>query len=168
MGAHWSHIKREVPDLPVVFRLGVEDFFPGGLTSTEGLRVAQWAARAGADALSITAGHYRSLPAAERMIPPTAYPEGTFLDFAARVKEEVEVPVVGVGRLGNPAVARAAVEEGKTDMVALGRTLIADPDWPNKVRSGAAARRCLSCNHCVNGMRSEGRAYPAWSTPRPA
>ena len=151
------HIKREVPDLPVVFRLGVEDFFPGGLTSTEGLRVAQWAARAGADALSITAGHYRSLPAAERMIPPMAYPEGTFLAFAARVKEEVEVPVVGVGRLGNPAVAGAAVEEGKTDMVALGRTLIADPDWPNKVRSGAAARRCLSCNHCVNGMRSGSR-----------
>jgi 2,4-dienoyl-CoA reductase-like NADH-dependent reductase (Old Yellow Enzyme family) len=56
------------------------------------------------------------------------------LHFAARVKEEVEVPVVGVGRLGNPAVAGAAVEEGKTDMVALGRTMIADPDWPNKVR----------------------------------
>ena len=152
------HIKREVPDLPVVFRLGVEDFFPGGLTSTEGLRVAQWAARAGADALSITAGHYRSLPAAERMIPPMAYPEGTILDFAARVKEEVEVPVVGVGRLGNPAVAGAAVEEGKTDMVALGRTLIADPDWPNKVRSGAAARRCLSCNHCVNAIDGAFRA----------
>jgi hypothetical protein len=56
--------------------------------------------------------------------------------------------------LGNPAVARSAVEEGKVDMVALGRTLIADPDWVNKVRSGAAVRRCLSCNHCVNSMRT--------------
>jgi len=148
------HIKREVPDLPVVFRLGVEDFFPGGLTSTEGLRVAQWAARAGADALSITAGHYRSLPAAERMIPPMAYPEGTFLEFSSEVKESVGVPVIGVGRLGNPEVAKAAIEEGKADMVALGRTLIADPNRINKVRSGAAVRQYLSCNHCVNSMRS--------------
>jgi 2,4-dienoyl-CoA reductase-like NADH-dependent reductase (Old Yellow Enzyme family) len=148
-------IKREVPGLPVIFRLGVEDFFPGGLVFEEGLQVAQWAAQAGADALSITAGHYRSLPSAERMIPPMAYPEGTFLNFAAQVKERVEVPIIGVGRLGpNPAVARAAVEDGKADMVTLGRTLIADPDWVNKVRSGTAVRRCLSCNHCVDGMRS--------------
>jgi len=147
-------IKREVPDLPVIFRLGVEDFFPGGITVAEGLQVAQWAARTGADALSITAGHYRSLPAAERMIPPMAYPEGTFLEFSSEVKERVGVPVIGVGRLGNPEVARAAIEEGKADMVALGRTLIADPQWVSKVRSGAAVRRCLSCNHCVNSMRS--------------
>src|SRR5919199_2236474 len=147
-------IKREVLSLPVIFRLGVEDFFPGGLTFVEGLRVAQWAAQAGANALSITAGHYRSLPSAERQMPPMAYPEGTFLDFGARVKERVEIPVVGVGRLGNPAVARAAVEEGKVDMVALGRALIADPSWANKVRLGAAVRRCLSCNYCVNSMRS--------------
>jgi 2,4-dienoyl-CoA reductase-like NADH-dependent reductase (Old Yellow Enzyme family) len=79
-------IKREVPSLPVVFRLGVEDFFPGGLTLAEGLQVAQWAARAGADALSITAGHYRSLPSADRQMPPMPYPEGTFLGFSARVK----------------------------------------------------------------------------------
>jgi dimethylglycine catabolism A len=56
--------------------------------------------------------------------------------------------------MGNPAVARAAVESGKVDMVALGRTLIADPDWARNVRSGAPVRRCLSCNHCVNSMRS--------------
>jgi dimethylglycine catabolism A len=146
-----------VPDLPVVFRVGVEDFFPGGLAFEEGIKVARWAAETGADALSVTAAHYRSLPGAERMIPPMAYPEGTFLDFAARAKEEVGVPVVGVGRLGNPEMARTAVEEGKADLIALGRTLIADPDWPNKVRSGSAVRRCLSCNHCVNGMRSGSR-----------
>jgi 2,4-dienoyl-CoA reductase-like NADH-dependent reductase (Old Yellow Enzyme family) len=150
-------IKREVPGLPVVFRLGVEDFFPGGLTFEEGLRVARWTQEAGVDALSITAGHYRSLPGAERMIPPMAYPEGTFLDFGAQVKAEVDVPVIGVGRLGNPAIARTAVESGNLDMVALGRTLIADPNWVRKARSGASLRRCLSCNHCVNSMRSGGR-----------
>jgi 2,4-dienoyl-CoA reductase-like NADH-dependent reductase (Old Yellow Enzyme family) len=147
-------IKAEVPGLPVVFRLGIEDFFPGGLTFEEGLKVTRWTVEAGADALSVTAGHYRSLPSAERMIPPMAYREGTFLKFATRVREEVDVPVFGVGRMGNPALARAAVESGKVDMVALGRTLIADPDWVRKTRSGSTVRRCLSCNHCVNNMRS--------------
>jgi 2,4-dienoyl-CoA reductase-like NADH-dependent reductase (Old Yellow Enzyme family) len=150
-------IKREVPGLPVVYRLGVEDFFPGGLTLEEGVRVARWAEQAGADVVSVTAAHYRSLPGPERMIPPMAYPEGTFLGLAERVKREVNVPVVGVGRLGNPVVARSAVESGTVDLVALGRTLIADPEWVNKTRSGRAPRRCLSCNHCVNSMRSGKR-----------
>jgi len=65
-------IKTALPGLPVIFRIGVEDFFPGGLTAAEGVQVGQWAERDGADAISVTAGHYRSLPAAERMIPPMA------------------------------------------------------------------------------------------------
>lgn len=148
-------IKLEVPGLPVIYRLGVEDFFPGGLTFEEGIQIARWAARA--DALSVTAAHYRSLPGPERMIPPMAYPEGTFLGLAERVRREVDVPVIGVGRLGNPAVARGAIEDGKLDLVALGRTLIADPEWVNKTRSGKALCRCISCNHCVNSMRSGAR-----------
>lgn len=148
------HIKREVTGLPVIFRLGVEDFFPGGLTLPEGLQVAQWAAISGADALSVTAGHYSSLPGAERMIPPMAYPEGTFVDLAAKVRGQVKVPVVAVGRMGDPAKAGAAVEDGKADMVALGRTLIADSQWAQKAKSGDSVRRCLSCNHCVDSMRS--------------
>jgi len=104
-------IKAEVPGLPVIFRIGVEDFFPGGLTVDEGIEVGRWAARDGADAVSVTAGHYRSLPAAERMIPPMAYPPATFLSYAARMKQVVDVPVIGVGRLGDPDVAARAVAE---------------------------------------------------------
>ena len=68
----------------------------------EGTQVAVWAAEAGADALHIAAGHYRSLPSGERMIPPMAYPDATFLDYAAAVKKRVSVPVIAVGRLGDP------------------------------------------------------------------
>jgi 2,4-dienoyl-CoA reductase-like NADH-dependent reductase (Old Yellow Enzyme family) len=150
-------IKLEVPGLPVIYRLGVEDFFPRGLTFEEGIQIARWAAQAGADALSVTAAHYRSLPGPERMIPPMAYPEGTFLSLAERVRREVDVPVIGVGRLGNPTVARGAIEEGRLDLVALGRTLIAEPEWVNKTHSGKALCRCISCNHCVNSMRSGAR-----------
>jgi len=150
-------IKAAVRGLPVIFRIGVEDFFPGGLTAAEGVQVGQWAERDGADAISVTAGHYRSLPAAERMIPPMAYPAATFVDYAHQVRELVEVPVIGVGRLGDPDDAARAVHEGRLDMVALGRPLIADPGWVEKVRRDQPVRRCLACNHCVNNMRSGAR-----------
>jgi 2,4-dienoyl-CoA reductase-like NADH-dependent reductase (Old Yellow Enzyme family) len=147
-------IKAEVPGLPVIFRIGVEDFFPGGLTVDEGIEVGRWAERDGADAVSVTAGHYRSLPDAARMIPPMEYPAATFLEYAARMKQHVTVPVIGVGRLGDPELAARAVAEGKLDIVALGRPLIADPRWVAKAQAGEPVRRCLACNHCVTHMRS--------------
>jgi hypothetical protein len=120
----------------------------------EGKQAAIWAAEAGADALHVTAGHYRSLPSAAMMIPPMSLPQATFLDYAAEIKTQVKVPVIAVGRLGDPATAAAAVAGGKADFVALGRPLIADPEWVNKLRRGEPARRCLACNTCVNEMRS--------------
>ncbi|MFI5280801.1 MAG: NAD(P)-binding protein [Gemmatimonadales bacterium] len=146
-------IKADVPEFPVIFRLNADDFFPGGLTFPEALQVATWAAASGADAIHVTAGHYRSLPSAHVMTPPMTSPEGIFLDYAARVKAHVAVPVIAVGRLGNPLVAMAAVDSGKTDFVALGRSLLADPDWVNKVQRREPVRRCLACNTCVDQMR---------------
>ena len=146
-------IKREVPGLPVIFRLNADDYFPQGLTFADSLQVAKWADEAGADAIHVTAGHYRSLPSAHMMTPPMNCPDGIFLDYAARVKSVVSVPVIAVGRLGDPAVASAAIDNGMADFVALGRSLIADPEWVAKVRRGTPVRRCLSCNTCVDGMR---------------
>jgi 2,4-dienoyl-CoA reductase-like NADH-dependent reductase (Old Yellow Enzyme family) len=139
--------------IPVIFRISVDDYFPGGLAFAEGLQVAIMAAQAGADALHIAAGHYRSLPSAARMIPPMQYPDATFLSYAADIRKAVTVPVIAVGRLGDPAVARDAIESGKADFVALGRTLIAEPEWVAKVTRGEPPRHCLACNTCVNEMR---------------
>jgi 2,4-dienoyl-CoA reductase-like NADH-dependent reductase (Old Yellow Enzyme family) len=139
--------------IPVIFRVSVDDYFPDGMPEHEGKQVAIWAAQAGADALHIAAGHYRSLPSAARMIPPMEYPDATFLAYAADVKRQVSVPVIAVGRLGDPATAAAAVNDGKADFVSLGRTLIADPDWVAKLTRGEPIRRCLACNTCVNEMR---------------
>ncbi|MFQ5773555.1 MAG: NAD(P)-binding protein [Kiloniellaceae bacterium] len=146
-------IKAEVPGLAVIFRMNADDFMANGMPFAEARRVAKWAAEAGADALHVSGGHYRSWPQREIMVPPMAYPEATFLDYAARVKAEASVPVIAVGRLGDPATAMAAVDSGKADFVALGRALLADPDWVSKVRAGRAVRRCLACNTCINEMR---------------
>src|SRR5262249_28392043 len=158
-------VKAAVPGMPVVYRLSVEDFFPGGLQFDEGRQIAVWAADAGADALHVTAGHYRSLPSAQVVLsprgrlslPPMTFPDATFLDFAAAVKTMIRVPVIAVGRLGDPAIATQAVAAGKTDFVALGRTLIADPQWVAKLQRGEPIRRCLACNTCINEMRGGAR-----------
>ncbi len=150
-------VKAAVPGMGVIYRLSVEDFFPGGLPYGEGRQIAIWAAAAGADALHVTAGHYRSLPSAQIVLPPMSFPDATFLDFAADVKKQIDVPVIAVGRLGDPATAQAAVETGKTDFIALGRTLIADPQWVDKVARGEPIRRCLACNTCINDMRGGAR-----------
>jgi 2,4-dienoyl-CoA reductase-like NADH-dependent reductase (Old Yellow Enzyme family) len=150
-------VKAAVPGLGVIYRLSVEDFFPGGLPFAEGKQIAIWAAAAGADALHITAGHYRSLPSAQVVLPPMSMPDGPFLDFAAEVKKQVALPIIAVGRLGDPALAEAAVANGKTDFIALGRTLVADPQWVEKVRRGEPIRRCLACNTCINEMRGGAR-----------
>ena len=150
-------VKAAVPGLGVIYRLSVEDFFPGGLKFDEGKQIALWAAEAGADALHITAGHYRSLPSAQVVLPPMAMPDGPFLEFAAEVKKHVALPIIAVGRLGDPALAESAVASGKTDFIALGRTLVADPQWVAKVGRGEPVRRCLACNTCINEMRGGSR-----------
>jgi dimethylglycine catabolism A len=139
--------------MPVIYRLSVEDYFPQGMGFEDGRQIARWAAEAGADALHIAAGHYRSLPSGAMQLPPMAWPDGLWLDYAAAVKRAVAVPVIAVGRLGDPAVARAALDDGKADFIALGRTSVAEPEWVAKVAAGRTPRRCLACNTCINEMR---------------
>lgn len=150
-------VKAALTRTAVIFRFDAEDFFPGGLMFDQARDLARWAADAGADALHVSAGHYRSLPDAQIMIPPMAFPEGVFLDYAERIKRDARVPVIAVGRLGNPHVAMRAIADGKADLVAVGRGMIADPEWADRARRGQAIRRCLSCNTCVDEMRRGAR-----------
>src|SRR5713101_2392718 len=83
-------VKAAVPGMPVVYRISVEDFFPDGMHFAEGRRMAIWAAEARADALHVTAGHYRSLPSAAMMIPPMRLPEATFSATPPRSKPTSE------------------------------------------------------------------------------
>jgi 2,4-dienoyl-CoA reductase-like NADH-dependent reductase (Old Yellow Enzyme family) len=147
-------VKDAVPGLAVIFRMNGDDFFDGGMIPDEAVEVAVWAAEAGADAIHMTGGHYRSQPTAAIMIPPMATAPTPFAGFAQAVKRRVDVPVISVGRFGDPAAAQAALAAGTADFIALGRPLLADPDWVEKARAGEEVRRCLACNTCVDFMRA--------------
>ena len=129
-------IKAAAPGLAVTFRLNGPDFFEGGMPLKEARQVAVWAADAGADAIHMSGGDYRSQPSAGIMIPPMATPERPFLHYAEEVKKRVAVPVIAVGRLGDPQRAIDAVEHGRAAFVALGRPLLADPEWAAKAQRG--------------------------------
>ena len=152
-------IKKAAPQLAVTFRMNGYDYFEGGLPVEEARQVAVWAAEAGADAIHMSGGHYRSQPSAAIMIPPMATPDTPFLDYATRVRQMVNVPVIAVGRMGRPDQAMAAVQAGHADFIALGRPLLADADWVRKAAGGEPVRFCLACNTCVDGMREGDRLH---------
>jgi 2-enoate reductase len=78
------------------------------------------------------------------------------VEMAAMVKPHVAIPVITVGRLGYPDLANRILEEGKADFIALGRPLLADPDFAAKARKGEAEeiRPCIGCHECFARLRS--------------
>jgi len=116
----------------------------GGRGIEEGLEIARALEAAGVDAFHIDAGCYETRYWA---LPPPTQPPGCMVDLAALTKKAVKVPVTAGGRLGYPHLAESILQEGKADFVALGRPLLADPDWPNKIREGRPEdiRPCIGC-----------------------
>ena len=92
-------VKAAAPTCRVIYRLSVEDYFPGGMPYAEGRQIALWAAEAGADALHIAAGHYRSLPSAAMQLPPMALPDA----HLARLCRRHEARRGDPGDRGRPA-----------------------------------------------------------------
>ena len=129
-----SAIRREVgKDFPVIYRYAIDHYLKGGRTPDESLWIAEQLESMGVDALHVDAGCYET---SWWPHPPTYQPPGCMLDMAAKVKPVAGVPVIAVGRLHYPMLAERALQEGKADFIAIGRQLLADPDWPNKVMEG--------------------------------
>ena len=80
--------------------------------------------------------------------PPQYQPPGCMVDLAAKVKKVSSLPVITVGRLQYPDVAEKALAEGKADFIAIGRGLLSEPEWVNKVQSNRTAeiRPCIGCH----------------------
>lgn len=89
-------------------------------------------------------------------IPPMGVqPYCFFADIAGAVKQAVSIPVSTSGRIIDPAMAEGVLQNGKADMIGIGRPLLADPDWANKAAAGKAddIRRCISCNEgCIDNV----------------
>jgi len=80
--------------------------------------------------------------------PPVYSPQGSLMYSAAAIKEVVEIPVIGGGRVIDPVQAERILEDKQADLVYMNRALICDPEMPNKARQGRLAdiRRCMGCS----------------------
>src|ERR1700730_10113625 len=123
-------------DFPLLFRISGDECAEGGFDVTDASQVAIWLQEAGVAAISVSARNWYAL---HMTIPPMSMEHGCLLPLAAKIKSELEIPVIAAGRLDDPAIAERAIAEGQADIVAIGRGLIADPDWPAKVREGRLA-----------------------------
>jgi len=151
-------VRQEVgKDYPVIFRISADEFVEGGLTLKETRIISQWLEEAGIDCISVSGGTEGRTPWS---VPCMLVPRGHMVPLAASIKEVVSVPVMAVGRINTAAMAEGILEQGKADLIALGRPLLADPDWPQKVKEGreGEVRKCIYCNSCHRDPPPEG--YP--------
>lgn len=158
-------IKKEVgKDLPVIYRFGIDHYLEGGRTVEESLWIAKQLEAMGVDALHVDAGCYET---SWWPHPPTYQPPGCMVDMAEKVKPVVRVPIITVGKLHYPTLAEKVLQEGKADFVAIGRGLLADPDWPNKVMEGKLEdiRPCIGDHDGCFAELLSGRATSCTVNP---
>jgi len=130
---------------PLMMRLAGYEPVPGGRTIDETKCIVPILVEAGLDALDVTLGTYANI---ELLVPSSQVPIAFNVSSAEAVKKVSRVPVAAVGRINDPLVAEAIIAQGRADLVALGRALLADPDLPRKAKAGALQdiRRCIGCN----------------------
>ena len=110
------------PDFLVLYRLGASDGEGRGVTIQEMQTFAQRLVHAGVNVVDVSGGLIGDAP--EEMTG-----QGYFLPLAEKIKQAVKEPVIGVGGITDPSFADQAIREGRVDLVAVGRALLADPDW---------------------------------------
>lgn len=137
---------------PVIWRISGDDLLAGGLGLEENIRIARALQECGVDCFSVSAGTYESFI---HVVPPMELDMGCLVPLAAGFKKNLDVPVVTAGRIRTPEAAEAILEGGRADFIGLGRTLLADPEWPRKARTGKSGEiiPCVSCNQrCVDNV----------------
>jgi len=146
-------IKAEVGEsMAVTARISIEEFLPEGLTFAEAKEVCRAIVQEGIQAISISAGSYASVP---YIIQPMSLPRGLLVPYAEELKKVVDVPVIVAGRINDPELVEQIIADGKADMVALGRALLADPEIVAKMKEGryAEVRHCIACNQgCIDRL----------------
>lgn len=153
-------------DFPVQYRFGLKHYMKGlnsgalpgekfreiGRDIEEGRQLTVLLEKAGFDALHVDAGCYESWYWPH---PPIYQQHGCMIDMAAEAKKLIKIPVIGVGKIDIPELAERVIAEGKADIVAIGKGLLADAFWVKKVEEGRPEyiRPCIGCHDgCMGRM----------------
>ena len=143
-------------DFIIGFRLNGDDYIPGGLEVQDVIEISKILDTEGVGLINITGGVFDSprFPVVAYM----NYPRGCFADNASKIKKTLKHTTVAVvGRINTPEIAEEILQENKADLVTIGRAVIADPEFPNKIKDGKTEtiRTCIGCNTCLNQIMTE-------------
>ena len=151
-------IRKAVPDMIIDYKLSIvtPQRGKGGIDEADAVQFAQWLVEDGVDMFHVAqANHTGNM--ADTIPPMGVQPYGFFVKIAGDIKKAVNVPVSAVGRIVDAEMAERVIESGMADIVAMGRPLLADPDWGTKIAAGKACdiRRCISCNKgCTDAIQN--------------
>ena len=151
-------IRKAVPDMVIDYKLSIvtPQRGKGGIDEADAVQFAQWLVEDGVDMFHVAqANHTGNM--ADTIPPMGVQPYGFFVKIAGDIKKAVNVPVSAVGRIVDADMAARVIESGMADIVAMGRPLLADPDWGTKIAAGKACdiRRCISCNKgCTDAIQN--------------
>ena len=151
-------IRKAVPDMVIDYKLSIvtPQRGKGGIDEADAVQFAQWLVEDGVDMFHVAqANHTGNM--ADTIPPMGVQPYGFFVKIAGDIKKAVHVPVSAVGRIVDAEMAARVIESGMADIVAMGRPLLADPDWGTKIAAGKACdiRRCISCNKgCTDAIQN--------------
>lgn len=151
-------IRKAVPDMVIDYKLSIvtPQRGKGGIDEADAVQFAQLLVEDGVDMFHVAqANHTGNM--ADTIPPMGVQPYGFFVKIAGDIKKAVNVPVSAVGRIVDAEMAARVIESGMADMVAMGRPLLADPDWGTKIAAGKACdiRRCISCNKgCTDAIQN--------------
>ena len=163
------------PEFPIVVRLTVDEYYrkinetdDEGIVLEEGLKMARALEKAGIDAIDVSSGTYETM---NWWLEPTTFEPGWRKNLAREVKKNVSIPVIAANLIRTPEQAEAQLQEGSQDFVALGRPLVAEPEWVAKAREGRARdiKRCVCCLYCFESLNiNAAKGQPLQCTLNPS
>lgn len=151
-------------DFPIVVRLSVDEMYEKigkagkGYDLEEGLKMAKILSDKGIDAIDVSSAAYDTF---NYWLEPTTFTPGWRKYLAQEVKKVVDIPVIAANLIRSPEQAEKQLEDGIQDFVSLGRPLIADPHWVEKVEQDRedTIKRCICCLYCFESMMHNAYAY---------
>jgi 2,4-dienoyl-CoA reductase-like NADH-dependent reductase (Old Yellow Enzyme family)/thioredoxin reductase len=145
-----SSIRHTVGDnFPISCRIPASEYPEGGYTEKEIFQLIKMLEQAGADIFNVSVVVSRKLV----NVIPMCFPPGSLVPLAEKVKKVTNKPIITFGRINDPLLAERILQEGKADLIAMGRPLIADPEILRKTLEGHLEdiRKCIACNKgCVD------------------
>lgn len=139
------------PKMLLEVRISGDEFTQGGFTLDDMIQFSKQLVNR-ADLIHVSAGVQNAPTGLVRLFPSNMVPSGCNVYLADAIRKATGMPVVAVGGINTPELAEEILSEGKADFVALGRALIADPEFPNKIRDGKRPVPCMRCLNCLAGI----------------